>query len=198
MLPYPKHVGQVLHNLRHTGHIPDVSAHGRSAAFECGSGVQFSIRIDSETKTLKQVCFITNGCGYMAAAAEIIARATKGRKLTTLHGSSDLESDVFESLGHIPIERRHCILVSVAAFRSALAEYRGKLIEEFQGEKALICTCFGVDEETISKAIAQTDAKDPSQVSDVCNAGSGCGSCRMLIQEMIDAKLNIFADEFML
>jgi len=33
--------------------------------------------------------------------------------------------------------------------------------------------------------------KDPSveAVGDVCNAGMGCGSCRMLIEEMIDGKI---------
>ena len=51
------------------------------------------------------------------------------------------------------------------------------------------CTCFGVTEERLEGVIR--GLKDPSveAVGDVCNAGMGCGSCRMLIEEMIDGKI---------
>jgi NifU-like protein len=75
----------------------------------------------------------------------------------------------------------------VAAFRAALAEYRSKVIEEFKGERALICTCFGVSEDTIIKTIERDAPTDISEVSAACKAGTGCGSCRMLIQELIDS-----------
>jgi NifU-like protein len=69
-----------------------------------------------------------------------------------------------------------------------MAEYRRHRIEEFQGEKALICTCFGVSEETIVNVIAENDLTDVDEVSGLCRAGSGCGSCRMLIAELIDSQ----------
>jgi len=82
--------------------------------------------------------------------------------------------------------RQHCFDLALEAFRSALADHRNRTIEEFRGEKALICTCFGVTEETIVGVI-EAGASDVSQVSAACNAGLGCGSCQMLIRELIDA-----------
>jgi NifU-like protein len=69
-----------------------------------------------------------------------------------------------------------------------MAAYRARRIEEFQGEKALICTCFGVSEETIIGAIAENGFTEVEQVSKAYRAGSGCGSCRFLIQELIDMR----------
>ena len=68
----------------------------------------------------------------------------------------------------------------------AFSGLRARQIEEFTGEKALICTCFGVSEETIEKAVAANKLETVEDVIDVCNAGGGCGSCRFLIQEIID------------
>jgi NAD(P)H-nitrite reductase large subunit len=50
----------------------------------------------------------------------------------------------------------------------------------------LICTCFGISEDTIQSVISETGAETVEAVGDACNAGTGCGSCRFLIQELID------------
>jgi NifU-like protein len=67
-----------------------------------------------------------------------------------------------------------------------MARYRELRIEEFVGEKALICTCFGVSEQAIIQSIEEYSLTDVEEVAGRCRAGSGCGSCRMLIQELID------------
>jgi NifU-like protein len=188
MAIYPDRVVKILAGSRLSRACGEASSSGVSAAFECGGSARFWVSIQSATKTLENVDYAANGCGFMIAAAEVIARVARGRKLTELHGTSGLEATVMEQIGPIPDERNHCLQVSAAAFRNALAEYRSRTAEEFQGEKALICTCFGITEETVLAVIEETDASDPSEVSAACNAGSGCGSCRMLIQEMIDAR----------
>ncbi|RMG02109.1 MAG: (2Fe-2S)-binding protein [Acidobacteria bacterium] len=76
--------------------------------------------------------------------------------------------------------------MSFDALKSAFAELRRKQIQEFSGEKALICTCFGVSEETIESVVKEMAAETIEQVIEACRAGSGCGSCRPLIQEIID------------
>ena len=73
----------------------------------------------------------------------------------------------------------------IDAIRNALAAFRAEKISEFHGESPLICTCFGVTEEII-EAHAAT-AVSVEEIGDATNAGTGCGSCRMLIQEILDA-----------
>ena len=184
---YPKKIVKTLVDLRHRSSSSDISADGVYAAIECGARVRFTIVVDPDTKTLRHVGYETNGCGFMIAASESIAQAVQGRNLTDLHGTMDLKGITGSENEPIPWNRTHCTLVSASAFRQALANYRSKVVEEFHGEKALICTCFGVSEETIAGIIERTGAMEVSDVSAACNAGAGCGSCRMLIQEMIDS-----------
>ncbi|MEP6847455.1 MAG: iron-sulfur cluster assembly scaffold protein [Acidobacteriota bacterium] len=174
----PKHAGQ-----------PDVAnGVGTSATFVCGSFVRLSIRVDPETKIIIDARYQTNGCGYMVAAAEVIAGHIERRRLAELHSLDQawMDSVIESNLGVFEGERQHCKDACFAALHDAFAGYRAWLIEEFHGEKGLICTCFGVTEETIEAAIDQKKARSVEQVASMCRAGSGCGSCRMMIQEMID------------
>jgi NifU-like protein len=54
------------------------------------------------------------------------------------------------------------------------------------GEAALICTCFGVTDDRIREMIASRRARTVRQVGELTNAGTGCGSCQMLIREILD------------
>ncbi len=125
----------------------------------------------------------------MIAAADVLAETVGKSYLVDLQGlkSPDLFAAIEAELDAFPGDRRHCSDVCIEALQNAFADLRAKRVEEFRGEKALICTCFGVSEETIEDCIAKKPAQTVDDVSDACNAGSGCGSCRMLIQEMLDS-----------
>lgn len=125
----------------------------------------------------------------MITAAEVIAHEITNRPLADLHGLDDewLNRLVVEKLESFGPERLHCQKVCFEAVQAAFSDYRALQIEEFQGEKALICTCFGVAEETVERVISESSITSVEDLADLCKAGSGCGSCRMLIQEMIDA-----------
>ncbi|MFL6468364.1 MAG: iron-sulfur cluster assembly scaffold protein [Pyrinomonadaceae bacterium] len=186
MSVYSKETDEILNHLRFVGSCKTDDATGRAASFQCGAGICFSLNIDGSIKQIVDIRYTTNGCGMMIAAAETIASVTLGTRLTDLHGFSSLEPDISEALGEISSNRSHCVQVAVEAFRAALADHRRKIIEEFQGEKALICTCFGISEETIVNLIEQNIASDVAEIAAACNAGSGCGSCQLLITELID------------
>ena len=53
---------------------------------ECGTYTRFHLKIDNENSTVTAISFTSNGCGYMVAAAEIIAASLDHRTLTDLHG----------------------------------------------------------------------------------------------------------------
>ena len=126
----------------------------------------------------------------MIAAADAMCDWLHGKTLSDLHGLNDgeLMEAIASELGRLPEDRDQCGDVVFQALRNAMAAYRERRIEEFQGERALICTCFGVSEETIVTAIAENGFTEVEQVSRVYRAGSGCGSCRFLIQELIDIR----------
>ncbi len=112
-----------------------------------------------------------------------------GQHLTDLHGLGTDEYSWFlgEALEEFPSSRGQCAHLVFQALKDALADHRSYLLEEFTGEKALVCTCFGVSEETVESYIRENSSSNVDEVTESVRAGGGCGSCRMLIQEMIDS-----------
>ncbi|MEP7076705.1 MAG: iron-sulfur cluster assembly scaffold protein [Acidobacteriota bacterium] len=190
---YGQAVNDLFRSAKHTGRARDANGVGTAATFVCGSFVRFSIRVDPETQVIAEARYQTNGCGYMAAAAEVIAAEIEGQVVSGLHSLDQnwLDSIVDSKLGVFESSRRHCKEACFEGLQSAFAEHRAWLIDEFSGEKPLICTCFGVTEETIDVVIGQKKARSVEQVASICRAGSGCGSCRMMIQEMIDETVGL-------
>ena len=171
-------------------HVSDgANAIGTGAALCCGSYVRFSLVINAENR-IADAGFNSNGCGFMLAAADVLAESLIERRLVDLHGlhSIELSKSVEVCLGDIPVKRNECIGACVDALRSAFMDFRARRIDEFVGEKALICTCFGVSEDTIECAIDEHSLETVADVTVKTNAGGGCGSCRMLIQEIIDGR----------
>ena len=185
---YPEKITALLTRLQHARESVGGNAVGTEANFACGSFIRFTLFIDIGTSVVTDVAFRSNGCGYMLAAANKLSERVSGRHLRELHGlpTDELRSAVAASLGSIPPEREDCVNACMFALRTAFADFRTMQIDEFRGERALICTCFGVTEETIENTIADHHLRTIDDVAHVCNAGGGCGSCRMLIQEMLD------------
>jgi NifU-like protein len=168
----------------------DDAVNGASASLVCGAYATLSVRVEPKSGSIDTASFRTNGCGFMIAAADVLCDWLANKSLAELHGLNDHEllGVVSGELGEFSSHRSHCATTVFEALRAAMSAYRAKRIEEFQGEKALICTCFGVSEETVVSAIDESDLTEVDEVSDLCRAGSGCGSCRFLIQALIDSR----------
>ncbi len=186
MAIYPKKLELRAFALRYAAAGDDLAVCGRSASFVCGCYVSFSLTTDQEKIAAS---FVSNGCGYMIAAADILAETVSGKNVSDLHGldRAELIAEVEREIGVLPSARGHCAEVCFEALKNAFAALRARRIEEFRGEEALICTCFGVSETVIEQFISKNREASVEMVADSCRAGSGCGSCRMLIQEIIDA-----------
>jgi bacterioferritin-associated ferredoxin len=145
--------------------------------------------VDHAAGAIDGISFSSNGCGYMMAAADVLAEYINGKRLAELQGlGAELRDSIQSELDVFPETRGNCLDSCIGAARAAFADLRVQLIEEFRGEKALICTCFGVAEETIEFLISEHKLKTVEEVTSLCRAGSGCGSCSMLISEMLDAR----------
>lgn len=171
------------------GSVPEPDAAATEASFVCGSFVSISLGIDRGSSQITDAKYRTNGCGYLAASCEVLIEYLHGRHLQELHGvkHEELIEQFERELEPFPLSRLHCRSIVVDVLKAALTGYRNSLIEEYRGERALICTCFGVDEETIQKCISDNDLTDVDDVVRLCRAGGGCGSCQPLIQEILDA-----------
>ncbi|MEO7672756.1 MAG: iron-sulfur cluster assembly scaffold protein [Pyrinomonadaceae bacterium] len=187
---YPPKINARFRSPQNAGRLCGANAMGKGVSFECGSFFRMSLKIDSETKTIRQAKFQTNGCGYMVAAGDVVAEMLSGRQLIDLHGldQEEHESVLLDEVEGFPPERKQCADLVFTALKGALADFRSNLLEEFMGEKALICTCFGVSEEAIESYLEANSPVTVANVTDACRAGGGCGSCRMLIQELIDSR----------
>jgi len=185
---YPGKISDLFSAPKRAGKAAETNAVGTGASFICGSFVRIFLEIDAVTKKIREARYKTNGCGFTIAAAEVLAEKIVGQKLTELHGLDHAEflGKIESALGEFSADRRHCAEICFDALQAAFGDFRALQIEEFAGEKALICTCFGISEDTIQSVISESRAETVEEVGDVCNAGTGCGSCRFLIQELID------------
>jgi NifU-like protein len=183
---YPEKIAERLNDIRRGGAVEAATVSAGAANFDCGSAVRVFLRISPEN-VIEDAGFRTNGCGFAAAAADVLAEYLCGRELKELHGFGREETTlrIAETLGEFPAERANCLDMAAEAFSSALADHRSRLIEEFTGEKALICTCFGVSEDRIVEVVGGLEDPTVEKVGEICNAGRGCGSCRMMIDEII-------------
>lgn len=185
---YPQKIQKRTAFPRHAGTIADADAAGAEASFVCGSFVSIMLAVNPENSEIAEARYQTNGCGYAVAACELIASFVVSRHPREIHsgGPADLIDHLNAELGAFPSGREHCAILAVKALQKALAGYRERLIGEYPGERALVCTCFGVDEETIESSIIANRLVCVDDVAARCRAGGGCGSCRPVIQDIID------------
>jgi NifU-like protein len=186
---YSTKISERFYRPKNAGRAQDANAAGTNATFVCGAVLRFTLRIDRETKEIQEAKFKTNGCGFLIASADVLAEAISGKRLTEFHSLNNevLEIAIEKNLGKFSEQRKHCLDLATKTLRNALADFRALQIEEFAGEKALICTCFGVSEDTIENLVKNNSLEMVEDVTAACSAGGGCGSCQPLIQEIIDA-----------
>lgn len=182
---YPEIVTALLREARHCGHSANPSVAGAAVSFECGVGLEFELTVVEGV--VREVAYISTGCGWAVASAEALSRLVDSRSLTDLHGLDETGAELGKDLGGVPKERAPCVELALDALRKALSEYRKIQVGEWAGDKALICSCFGVSEDVIEEAAASGTANTVREIGERCRAGTGCGSCQMLIQEILDS-----------
>ncbi|HEU4767811.1 MAG TPA: iron-sulfur cluster assembly scaffold protein [Pyrinomonadaceae bacterium] len=151
---------------------------GRSASLVCGAHVRFSIQID-EQQAISEARFRAAGCDVLVASSSLLTEQVKGK--TTAEATMIAP----ETLVGVIQNREHCPRVAYDALVAAIREYSNAARDDWAGDEALICTCFFVSERTIEHEIQTRGLTTVEEVTRVCNAGAGCGSCHQLIQEIL-------------
>ena len=159
-------------NPRNVGDADEPAFIGRAASLTCGAHVRFSIQVD-QAQRVGQAKFRATGCELLIAAASMLTEQITG--LTTAEATT------------IEPGTSSCAALASDALLDAIREYSNAAREDWVGDEALICTCFFVSERTIEREIQTRGLTSVAEVTRVCNAGGGCGSCHQLIQEILDA-----------
>lgn len=178
---YPAKINERFLSPSRAGAVARADATGKAASFVCGAAMQISLKIDNNKIVAAK--FKAAGCGYLIAAADVLCEKIENKSVAEIGDIIDL---IENELGEFNERRGHCLELCVAAFKNTIDEFRCRKSSEWNGDDALVCACFGVSENTIREQIAAKFLATVEQVTENTRAGGGCGSCQMLIAEMID------------
>ncbi|MFN2456268.1 MAG: iron-sulfur cluster assembly scaffold protein [Pyrinomonadaceae bacterium] len=174
---------------RNVGDLKELAGavRGEACSPVCGAVVQLSLKIDADSRKVAAAQFKAAGCRYLIACASALTECIAGAQIDD--AAVLTERGIAACLLDFPPERMRCAALCREALVASLARYRAmeaSAHEEWSGEEALICTCFGVAEKTIERVIQTGRLSEVREVTAACNAGGGCGSCQPLIQDILE------------
>ena len=187
---YPAAVNELFQKPRNAGVIERTAARGQASSFMCGAALRITLRIETPGYRVADARFQATGCGYLIAAASLLTEMIQGLRLAeaeSVAATPELcDALIIKHCVNVPSDRRHCIALCREALQDALRNYRQSALTAWQGADSYICVCFSVAEKTIQETIAHGALHTIAEVTAKCNAGAGCGSCRSLIQDLLD------------
>ena len=172
-------------NSQHVGEATEPSFVGRSGSFQCGAILRISLHID-ESQHIVEAKFKAAGCSVLVAAASLLIDQVIGKTTGEAAAIAQRLEQLEEKLGDLPPERNECALLASEALVSAIRNYSDSARDEWEGDEALICTCFCVSERTIEREIQEKRLRTIAEVTAACSAGGGCRSCYPLIEDILE------------
>jgi len=178
-------VAELFFNPENVGDARQPSFTGRSASFHCGAILRISLHID-ESQRIVEAKFKAAGCSVLVASASLLTDQILGKTTGEAATLGQRVRLIVEQLGPVETERRDCTALACEALISAIREYSDAIRDSWEGDQALICTCFGVSERRIEQEIDENHCTTVAEVTRACNAGAGCRSCCPLIEDILD------------
>ncbi len=172
-------------NPRNVGDLLGESFKGRAASMNCGASIRVSLCIDPSQR-IASAKFKATGCSFLVGSASVLTEQIKGELTGEVAALLQAPGNTLgEALGEIPPDKAHCAALVCEALLSAIKSYSDSVRDEWEGDEALICTCFCVSESTIESAIEAGGLRTIAEVTKACNAGGGCRSCYSLIEDIL-------------
>lgn len=182
---YPDRINEHFLNPRNVGEVRDADATGEAGSLSCGAILRLSLKIDAGQQRITDAKFKATGCGFLIASASVLTETI--HELAISRAASLEDNAITDWFEELPFDRQHCAALCREALLKALANYHNATRgEEWVGDEALICTCFGVSEKTIEHVIRTRSLGTVEQVTRACHAGGGCQSCHPLIVDILD------------
>ncbi len=185
MWNYTEKVFDHFKNPRNVGEIENPDAVGEVGSVVCGDALRLTLRIDPQTRIIKDAKFKTFGCASAIASSSALTEMIKGKTLE--EAAKITNQEIAEYLGGLPNEKMHCSVMGMEALEAAVKNYNGGKSEKvIIGEQdRIVCKCFNVSEKTIIKAIKLNNIKTVEQVTNFTKAGGGCRSCLGEIEKIL-------------
>jgi NifU-like protein len=172
-------------NPRNVGDAAEPRFTGRSASFTCGAALRISLHVD-ETQRITEAKFKAAGCSILVASASLLTDQVIGKTTGEAAALGQLPENIEDLLCGLSENRADCAALAREALLAAIATYSDLVRDEWNGDEALICTCFGVSEGTIEREVRGKHLSSIAEVTRECNAGAGCRSCYPLIEDILD------------
>lgn len=167
---------------RNIGKLMNASATGDVGSIVVGDALRFYIQVKDDLITAAK--FQVFNCQDQVGPSSAFTELAVGRSLTdaALLGPMDL----CHHLGELDVAVLPPRLWAREGLRAAVAAYRGEEIDCDVELDPLLCRCHGITTETVRQSITVMGLNTPDEVVAATGAGSGCGSCRVDLQPLID------------
>ena len=183
MQPRSDQIRELFFDAKHVGEAREPKFVGRGASFECGAVVRVSLHLD-DAQRIVEAKFKAAGCSVLVASTSLLIEQVLGK--TTAEAAAICQSPEQLRPGEPAAERNECTGLACEALVEAIRHYSDTARDEWEGDEALICTCFCVSERTIEREIETRKLRTIAEVTAACNAGGGCRSCYPLIEEILE------------
>ncbi|WP_404784497.1 Fe-S cluster assembly protein NifU [Altericista sp. CCNU0014] len=192
MWDYTEKVLDLFYNPQNQGAIEDPQesgiavVYGEVGSIACGDALRLHLKIEVEADKILDSRFQTFGCTSAIASSSALTELIKG--LTLDEALKVTNKEIADYLGGLPEAKMHCSVMGQEALEAAIYKYRGIEVEAHdEDEGALLCSCFGITDAKIRRAIIENNLTTAEQVTNYVKAGGGCGTCLADIEDLIAA-----------
>lgn len=175
MWEYSDKVLDHFRNPRNVGMIDHPDGVGEVGSMACGDALKLTFKLDAN-KRIADVKFQTFGCASAIASSSALTEMIKGKTLEEAEKVTN--QDIADYLGGLPEQKMHCSVMGREALEVAIHNYRTGDTSKKILEGKVICHCFGVTEEEITRVVRDNHLTSVEQVTNYCKAGGGCGKCK--------------------
>ena len=169
-------------NPRNVGVIDRPDGIGQVGSLACGDALKLTFKLDAEGR-IADAKFQTFGCASAIASSSALTEMVKGMTLEETEQVTN--RDIAEFLGGLPDQKMHCSVMGREALEAAIENYRTGGTGRKILEGKVVCNCFGITEEEITRVIRDNGLHTVEEVTNYCKAGGGCGSCIPDIETLI-------------
>lgn len=119
---YSEKVMEHFQNPRNVGEMNDPSGIGEVGNMKCGDIMKIFIKVEDDF--IKDISFLTFGCGAAIASSSVLTEMVKGKTID--EALSITNKDVAEELGGLPEPKMHCSNLAADGLQKAIEDYRSK------------------------------------------------------------------------